>query len=41
MIELYRQARAGGPALDDRIPVVNTFHSIVDGSRFTLELPRG
>lgn len=37
LIELYRQARAGLLTLDDQIPVVNEFHSIVDGSGFTLD----
>jgi beta-lactamase class A len=37
LIELFRQARAGTLSLDDRIPVVNQFHSIVDGSAFTLD----
>jgi beta-lactamase class A len=37
LIELFRQARAGTLSLDDRIPVVNQFHSIVDGSLFTLD----
>jgi beta-lactamase class A len=37
LIELFRQARAGQLSLDDRIPVVNQFHSIVDGSPFTLD----
>jgi beta-lactamase class A len=37
MIELFRQARMGRLALDDEIPVVNEFHSIVDGSAFTLD----
>jgi len=37
LIELYRQARAGRLALDDEIPVVNEFHSIVDGSVFRLD----
>ena len=36
MIELYRQVRAGALRLDDRVPVVNAFHSIVDGSPYTL-----
>jgi len=36
MIELYRQARVGFFKLDDRIPVTNTFHSIVDGSPYVL-----
>lgn len=38
LIELYRQARAGMLSLDDSIPVVNEFHSIVDGSVFTLNM---
>jgi beta-lactamase class A len=37
MIELYRQARAGRLRLDDRVPIVNAFHSIVDGSLYTLD----
>jgi beta-lactamase class A len=37
MIELFRQARAGRLRLDDRVPVVNAFHSIVDGSLYTLD----
>ena len=37
LIELFRQARAGLLSLDDLIPVVNQFHSIVDGSVFTLD----
>ena len=37
LIELFRQARAGRLSLDDRIPIVNQFHSIVDGSAFTLD----
>jgi beta-lactamase class A len=37
LIELFRRARAGELSLDDRIPVINQFHSIVDGSAFTLE----
>ena len=37
LIELFRQARTGLLSLDDRIPVVNQFHSIVDGSMFTLD----
>ena len=36
MIELYRQARGGFFKLDDRIPVTNTFRSIVDGSPYVL-----
>jgi beta-lactamase class A len=38
MIELFRQARAGLLRLDDRIPVVNAFHSIVDNSPFALQM---
>jgi beta-lactamase class A len=38
MIELFRQARAGALSLDDRVAVVNQFHSIVDGSTFTLDV---
>jgi len=38
MIELYRQARARLLKLDDRIVVANTFHSIVDGSPYTLDV---
>ncbi len=38
LIELFRQARAGMLRLDDQIPVVNQFRSIVDGSPFALEM---
>ena len=38
MIELFRQARAGLLRLDDRVPIVNAFHSIVDGSPYTLDV---
>jgi beta-lactamase class A len=38
LIELFRQARAGLLSLDDEIAVVNQFHSIVDGSPFTLDM---
>ena len=37
LIELFRQARAGLLSLDAQVPVVNQFHSIVDGSPFTLD----
>ncbi len=37
MIELFRQVRAGTLSLDDVIPIRNEFHSIVDGSAFTLD----
>ena len=36
MMELYRQARSGGLPLDSRLPIKNAFHSIVDGSSFSL-----
>jgi beta-lactamase class A len=38
MIELFRQAKAGTLRLDEQIPVVNEFHSIVDGSPFKLDV---
>jgi beta-lactamase class A len=36
MIELFRQAHAGLLALDDPLPIVNRFHSIVDGSQYAM-----
>jgi beta-lactamase class A len=36
MVELYRQVHAGTLSIDQPIPVVNRFHSIVDGSPYTL-----
>jgi len=36
MIELFREVDAKAIKLDDAIPVSNIFHSIVDGSEFTL-----
>ena len=38
MMELFRQAGAGALALDDQVPVVNEFKSIVDGSRYSLDV---
>ncbi len=38
MIELFRQARAGTLSLDEPLAVRNEFHSIVDGSRYTLDV---
>ena len=38
MIELFRQARARALSLDDQVPVVNEFHSIVDGSTYKLDV---
>jgi len=37
MVELFRQVRDGAMHLDDRVPVTNEFHSIVDGSPFKLD----
>ena len=36
LLELVRQAEAGRLSLDARIPVVNEFRSIADGSTYTL-----
>jgi beta-lactamase class A len=36
MIELFRQVRAGELSLDDPLPITNEFHSIADGSVYTL-----
>jgi beta-lactamase class A len=36
MIELFRQAHAGTLSLDDPLPIRNEFHSIVDGSPYSL-----
>src|SRR3990170_4093957 len=36
MIELFRQAHAGALNLDDPLPIVNAFRSLVDGSRYVL-----
>jgi len=38
MIELFRQAKAGRLRLDDALPIVNDFHSIVDGSVYHLQV---
>jgi beta-lactamase class A len=38
MIELYRQAAAGQLSLDEQLPIRNEFHSIVDGSVYTLDV---
>ena len=38
MIELFRQAKAGRLRLDDPLPIVNDFHSIVDGSVYHLRV---
>jgi beta-lactamase class A len=38
MIELFRQAAAGQLRLEDPLPIVNDFHSIVDGSVYHLRV---
>lgn len=38
MIELFRQARAGTLSLDEQLPIRNEFHSIVDGSVYSLSV---
>lgn len=38
MMEVFRQAQAGLLSLDERIPIYNSFKSIVDGSEFTLSV---
>ena len=38
MIELFHQAHDGVLSLEDQIPVVNEFHSIVDGSPYKLDV---
>ena len=38
MIELFRQAHEGRLSLDDRLPVRNEFHSLADGSTFSLSV---
>jgi beta-lactamase class A len=38
MIELFRQADAGLLSIDDRLPIRNEFHSIVDGSVYQLDV---
>jgi beta-lactamase class A len=37
MIELFHQVREGKLRLDDTLPIKNEFHSLVDGSIFTLD----
>jgi beta-lactamase class A len=38
MIELFRQAETGKLSLDEQLPIKNEFHSIVDGSVYTLDV---
>lgn len=37
MIELFRQVREGKLKLDDALPIKNEFHSLADGSDYTLD----
>src|SRR6202790_261371 len=37
MIELFHQVREGKQKLDDSLPIKNEFHSLADGSIFTLD----
>jgi beta-lactamase class A len=37
MMEVFRQAQAGLLSLDERLPIYNSFKSIVDGSDFALD----
>jgi beta-lactamase class A len=38
MMEVYRQAHEGLLSLDDRLRIVNSFTSVVDGSEFSLDI---
>src|SRR4030095_14196620 len=38
MIEVFHQAEQGLFALEDRLPIVNSFTSIADGSNFSLNV---
>ena len=38
MMEVYRQAREGLFTLEDRLPIINSSASIIDGSRFSLDV---
>lgn len=38
MMEVFRQANEGMLSLEDRLPIVNSFSSIKDGSRFSLDV---
>jgi beta-lactamase class A len=37
MIELFRQVHEGTVSLDDPLPILNEFHSIIDGGRYELK----
>jgi len=38
MMEVFRQAQAGLLALDDRLPIINSFTSIADRSKYSLDV---
>jgi beta-lactamase class A len=38
MLEVFRQAHEGLLALDDQIPIINSFTSIADGSKYSLDI---
>jgi beta-lactamase class A len=38
MMEVFRQAEAGSLSLDDHLPIVNSFTSIADGSKYGLDV---
>lgn len=38
MMEVFRQVNEGLLSLEDRLPIVNSFSSIADGSRFSLDV---
>jgi len=38
MLEVFRQAHEGLLALDDQVPVINSFSSIADGSKYSLDV---
>ena len=38
MMEVFRQANEGLLSLEDRLPIVNSFSSIADGSRYSLDV---
>lgn len=38
MMEIFRQAQEGLLSLEDRIPIINSFTSIADGSKYSLDV---
>lgn len=38
MMEIFRQANEGLLSLDDRVPIINSFTSIADGSKYSLDV---